>query len=131
MCFTQQGSIAANLVLLEANSGFALVIEFNGVFRILEQFIVRLDAVRHVGINKRVVREIFVELLWVIRLQELKELQEVNDLVIPPIPDVRPRVIRLNGLPFKPILEDAVRIVTIKRCRVQELEDHPLDELGV
>ena len=51
VCFTQQGSITANLVLLEANSCFALVIEFNGVFRILEQFIVRLDAVRHVGIN--------------------------------------------------------------------------------
>ena len=52
VCFTQQGSITANLVLLEANSGFALVIEFNGVLRILEQFIVRLDAVRHVGINE-------------------------------------------------------------------------------
>ena len=66
-----------------------------------------------------------------IRLQELEELQEVNDLVIPPISDVRPGIVRLNGLPFKPTLEDAVRIVTIKRRRVQELENHPLDELGV
>ena len=73
--FTQQGSIAANLVLLEAYSGFALVIEFNGVLRILEQFLVRLDAVWHVGVHERVVGEIFVELLRVICLQELEELQ--------------------------------------------------------
>ena len=66
-----------------------------------------------------------------ISLQELEELQEVNNLVIPPIPNVRPGVVRLNGFPFKPILENAVGIVTIKRRRVQELEDHSLDELGV
>ena len=131
VCFTQQGSITPNLVLLESDSSLALVVELDGVLGILKQFFVRLNAIRHVGVHERVVGEVFVELFRVIRLQELEELQEVNDLVITPVSDVRPGVIRLNGLPFKPVLEDAVRVVPIKRRRVQELENHPLDELRV
>ena len=57
-------------------------------------------------------------------LQKLHKLQQINNLVIAPITNERPGIIRFNGLPFKTVLGYPVRVVAIKGGSVQKFVHH-------
>ena len=127
----QERAVAANFAALEVDFLACFVVVIDCVLGVLQNGVVRLDPVGDVGVDERVVLEVVFEFLGVVRLQELQELQEVDDLVVAPVADVRPRVVRLNFFPLEAILEHAVRVVAVEGGRVQELENHAFDELGV
>ena len=124
-------AVAADFATLEVDFLACLVVVIDGVLGVFQERVVRLDPVGDVGVDERVVLEVVLEFLRVVRLQELQELEEVDDLVVAPVADVRPRVVRLNLFPLEAILEHAVRVVAVEGGRVQELENHALDELGI
>ena len=62
--------------------------------------------------------------------RDLQQLQEVNDLVVAPVPDVGPGIVRIEHLPVEAVAHDAVRIVAVGGGGVDELEDHALDVTG-
>ena len=131
MGLTQERTVPSDFILLELDFRLALVVEVDGVFRVLQQIVVALDPVGYIGVDESVVLKIRVQFLGVMVPQELEELEQVDDLVVAPVADVGPRVVRLDGLPLEAVLEHAVRIVPVEGGGVEELEDHPLDELGV
>src|ERR1035437_3474623 len=57
-------------------------------------------------------------------LQDLQQLEQVNDLVIAPVANVRPRVMRINYLPINTIARDAIRIVAVRSGGVDKAADH-------
>ena len=62
--------------------------------------------------------------------RNLQQLQEVDHLVVAPIADVRPGVVRVEHLPVEAVAHDAVRVVAIGGGGAGELEDHALDVTG-
>ena len=118
MGLPQEGAVAADFAALQLDFLACLVVVIDGVLGVLKERVVGLDPVRDVGVDERVVLEAVLEFLGVVVLQELQELQEVDDLVVTPVADVRPRVVWLDGLPFKAILEHAVRVVPVEGGRV-------------
>ena len=131
MGLAKEGPVATNFAALEVNFLACLMVVIDGVLRILEQRRVGLDAVGNVRVDKRIVLEVRLQLLGVVGPQEFEELEEVDDLVVAPVADVRPGVVRLNFFPLKAVLEHAVWVVAVEGGGVEELENHALDELGV
>ena len=127
----QERTVPSNFILLEFHLLLPFVVELDGVLGVLQQIVIALDAVGDVGVDEGVVLEIRLELLRVVVPKELEEFQQVDDLVVAPVTDVRPRVVGLDGLPFEAVLEHAVGVVPVEGGGVEELEDHALDELGI
>ena len=127
----EECAVATDFAALEVDFLAGLVVVIDGVLGVLQERLMRFDPVRDVGVNERVVLEVVLQFLGVVRLQELEELEQVDDLVVAPVADVRPGVVRLDGFPLKAVLEHAIRVVAVEGGRVQEFENHALDELGV
>ena len=131
MGLAKERSVTANFAALQFDLLLGVVVVVDGVFGILKKGVVRLDAVRHVRVDKRVVLEVLLQLFGVVGPEELEELEEVDDLVIAPVTNVGPGVVGLNRFPLKAILEDAVGVVPVEGGGVEELENHALDEFRV
>ena len=52
---------------------------------------------------------------------------QVNDLMVTPIADVCPRVMRFGELPFDPLTRNSIWVVSVGCGRVQERSDHAFD----
>ena len=131
MGLAQERAIASNFILLEFYFLLALMIEIDRVFGVLQQRFVRLDAVGDIGVDKGVVLEVLLEFLGIVGPQELQEFEQIDDLVVAPVTNVGPRVVRFDGLPFETVFEHAVGVVSLKSGGVEELENHALNELGI
>ena len=131
MGFAKEGSIATDFILLKCDPLFPFMIEINRVFGVCEESVIGLDPIGDVGIDKGVILQVVLQFLGVVGAQKLQKLEQVNDLVVAPVADVRPWIVRLNGLPLKAILEHAIRIVSIESGGIEELENHALNELGI
>ena len=60
---------------------------------------------------------------------ELREqAEEVDDLVVAPVADVAPRVVRLDGLPVDPLVGDAVGVVAVGGGGADKRGDHVFQE---
>src|SRR5258708_24066646 len=57
------------------------------------------------------------------------ELLKIDDLVVAPIADIGPRVIRVGTLPVDAVARDTIRVIAVNRGRTQERGDHALNEL--
>ena len=107
------------------------MVEIDSVLWILEKVLVFLNTVRNVRIHKVLLSKILLQGTWIIGLNELQEFQQVDDLVITPVPNVRPWVVRLNCFPIETVFNHAVRVITVKRSCVQEFVDHTLHKFRV
>jgi hypothetical protein len=107
------------------------VIEHDRVAHVLHDLGVRADLVRDVGIGEQLALEQGAQPLGMVAARQLDELREVDDLVVTPVPDGRPRVVRLRHLPIDAFVRDAVRVVAIRGRGVHELDDDALDEIWV
>ena len=100
------------------------------VLRVGQQRIERANPVGHVRVAENRLAQQPGQAIRMKRLRELEQLLQVNDLVIAPVADVTPRIIRVLDLPVDAFLGDAIRVVTVDRRRVDEFGDHALDEFG-
>ncbi len=64
-------------------------------------------------------------------INDLKKFLQVNNLVIAPIPDIRPRIIGLNGFPVEAVFGNPIWIVAIEGGSIQELENHTGNKFGI
>ena len=106
-------------------------VEHDRVVRIAEQVGVRLDAVRDVGVAEEAPREEPFQPSGVVLTRQHEQPEQVDQLVIAPVPDVRPRVVGLDGLPVDALVRDAVRVVAVGRGGVDERRDDALQVAGV
>ena len=65
------------------------------------------------------------------RPRKLQQLLQIDDLVITPVADIAPRVVRLLDFPVDAFLGDPVRVVAVHRRRIDELGDDVFDKLGI
>ncbi|CAI8437392.1 MAG: Uncharacterised protein [Cryomorphaceae bacterium] len=110
---------------------FAFPIKVNRIFRVFHDRAVRLDLVRHIRVDKKVIVEVVAQRTRLVLLDKFEEFQQVDDLMIPPVADVRPRVVRFDRFPVESVFSDAVRVVPIESCCVEEFVNHSLHKLWV
>ena len=67
---------------------FKFRIKENGIVRIVEQFHVGLNPVRNVCVRKQFPGEKFLKLTRMMVCRNLKELKQIDDLVIPPVANI-------------------------------------------
>ena len=108
-----------------------LVVETDGILRISNNLAVRLDAVRHSGKCELAHAKHVDECLRSVVAAELDEFGEIDNLMVAPIADVRPRIIGIDNLPINTFGGDAVRVVAIRRGCVEELGDDSVDVIGI
>ena len=58
-----------------------------------------------------------------------QQLEQIDDLMVTPVPNVGPRVIRSQLFPFAAVLGQAIRVVAVGGCRVHEAADHGRREI--
>ena len=93
-----------------------------------QQFVIRANSVRHVRVGEDIATEHGLQSAWIKVLEYLKELQQVDNLVVSPVTDVGPRVMRFDHLPVDAVAGDTIRVITIDRRGVDELRDHARQE---
>ena len=71
-----------------------------------------------------------LEIAGVVLAGQLEELEQIDELVVPPVAEVRPRLIGVGGLPVVPVLGDAIGVVAVGRRGVDEPADHAFQILG-
>ena len=108
-----------------------LVVETDGILRIGNNLAVRLDAIRHSGKSELAHAKHVDERLRSVVTAELDEFGEIDNLMVAPIADVRPRIIRIDNLPIDTFGGDAVRVVAICRGCVEELSNDSVDVIGI
>ena len=107
-----------------------LAIEDDRVVGVHEQVLVRLDPVGDVGVAEDAPLEQRVEGARVVGVRHLEQLLQVDDLVVAPVADVRPRVVGLGDFPLDPVAGDPVRVVAVGGGGVEERRHHALDVVG-
>ena len=98
------------------------------ILRIGQQFAIRANLVRHVRVGEDGATEHGLQSVGKKLLQYLKELQQVDNLVVSPVTDVGPRVMWFDHLPVDAVAGDTVRVVSIDCRGVDELRDHARQE---
>ncbi len=107
------------------------MVKFNGVFRIFQNLAVGFYFIGNRSINKPFLIEKRLQFAGVVFFNNLEKLLQVNNLMVAPVADVRPRVIGLNGFPVKAVFSHPVGIVAIEGGSVQKLENHAGNKFGV
>ena len=110
-------------------AGFVLLpIKDDGLARISNQLLVRLQRVGHVGKREHGHRQPLTHPLGIDGSRQFKKSTEVRDLVIAPVANIAPRVVGLRNFPVDAFSSDPVRIEAIKRGGIDELQNemiHP------
>ncbi len=104
----------------------AVVVVVDGRLRIADEVVEAADPIGDVGVDEDGPAEEPGHAAWVVLLEPLDEAGEVDDLVVAPVADVRPGVVRVVHLPVEAFARDAVRVVPVGRARVQEAHDERL-----
>ena len=99
-------------------------VEVDAVTRIAEQVGEWLDLVRNAGQGVTAFVQRRRQSSRLVVLERLQQPEQIDDLVIAPVTDVAPRVVRVFDLPINTRARDAIRIVTIRRRSVQKDGDH-------
>ena len=86
------------------------------------------DPVRHVRVAEQGTVQQRGQTVRVEVARQLQQLEQVDDLVVAPVPDVAPGVVRLLDLPVDARLGDAVGVVAVHGRAIDELGDHVFRE---
>jgi len=62
---------------------------------------------------------------------KLEEFQQIDDLVIAPIANIRPRIVGFNGFPIETAFGHAVGVIAVKSGCIEKFVNHSLNELWV
>ena len=100
----------------------------NRILGIGQQFAIRANSVRDVRVGENIATDHGLQSAWIKVLEYFKELQQVDNLVVSPVTDVGPRVMRFDHLPVDAVAGDTIRVISIDRRGVDKLRDHARQE---
>ena len=100
-----------------------VIVEADRVLGVSHYLGIRLEAVRHIGEGKLAHARHVAQRLRVVRKTEFEQAAEVDNLVVAPVADVRPRVLRLYHLPVYALGGNLIGVVAINGGGVEELRD--------
>ncbi len=107
------------------------VVVRDGGPRVLDDGRVRLQAIGDVGVGEDLPPQELLQRAGQEPGQGLQELEEVYDLVVAPVADVAPGIVRIGDLPLDPVAGDPVRVEAVHGGGVDELRHHARQEVGV
>ena len=61
-------------------------------------------------------------------ITEFQQFQEINNLMVSPIADIRPRVLRLNHFPVDAFIGNPIGVIAVRRSGVQEFGNDMIDK---
>ena len=115
--------VGADRRLAGGDLGGPLDVERDRVAGVAHHLVVVVDQVGHVGEDEVAPVEPWVERIGLEALPRLEQPEQVDDLVVAPVPDVAPRVVRVGDLPVDAGAGDAVGVVAVGGRGVEELGD--------
>ena len=125
-----QLAVCADLLELSLAAAVRRLVEGDRRLRVAYEVGVVADPVRHVGVHEDPAVEHARHLAGEEALGGLEQPEEVHELVIAPVPDVAPRVLRVRHLPVDPVARDPVGVVPVGGRRVDEQRHHAGEVLG-
>ena len=105
------------------------VVIVHGSLRVRDDFLEAPDPIRHVCITEDGPVQERAEACRMKLPGLFQELQQIDDLVVAPVADVTPWIVRFIDLPVDSFPGNAIRVVSIHGRSVDELGDDVLDEL--
>ena len=106
-------------------------LELDGVAWIGHERVEAADAVRHLRIRVNALPQTRGERSRLVSLPGLEQPQQVHDLVVAPVADVAPGIVRVLRLPVDAGTRDAVRVVAVRGRGVEEDADEAAQEARV
>ena len=100
-----------------------VIVEADGVLGVCHYLGIRLEAVRHIGEGKLAHARHVAQRLRVVRKTEFEQAAEVDNLVVAPVADVRPRVLGLYHLPVYALGGNLIGVVAVNGSGVEKLRD--------
>ena len=128
---TDQPSVGPKLLCGTQEDLVSRPIEGDAVPRVGDERVEAVDPVGHVGVRVDPFIQAGPEDAWLVPFAGLEQPQQIDDLVVAPVADVAPGVIRVLDLPVDAGPADAVGVVPICRRRVQEHGDELAQVAGV
>lgn len=105
-------------------------VEGDGVAGVVEEVFVGADAVGDVGVGEGAAVEEGGEVVGGEVAGGFEELEEVDDLVVAPVADVAPGVVRFCDLPLEAVAGDAVGVEAVGGGGVEESGDEGVEVMG-
>ena len=106
-------------------------VKINRMVAIRDQVVIRLNAIRHVRMTENPPLQQAFQRAGVKLRRNFQQFLQVNDLMVAPVADIRPRVVRLRNFPFNPLARDAVRIVAVGGRGVQKFRNQAFAASGI
>ncbi len=128
---TDQPPVGSHLFCGSQEALVSLPIEGDGVPRVGDDRVEAPDPVGHVGVRVDPLTQAGSEDAGLVAFAGLEQPQEIDDLVVAPVADVAPGVIRVLHLPVDAGAADAVGVVPVCRRCVQEHGDELAQVAGI
>ena len=100
-----------------------VIVEADRVLGVSHYLGIRLEAVGDIGKGKLAHARHVAQCLRVVRKTEFEQAAEIDNLVVAPVADVRPRVLRLYHLPVYALGGNLIGVVAVNGSGVEELRD--------
>ena len=97
-----------------------LVIKHDRVVRIFLQFAIGFNPIWHIRVTQRWSIQLKSQFPGMKTVAGFHQFQQIDDLMIAPVADIRPGIALFRNFPINPCATDAVRIVAIRRGGTQE-----------
>ncbi len=108
-----------------------VVVEIDRVFWVRHNLGVGSETVRDIGERILAVAQYGTQGSGVVLVAQLQEAAEVDNLVVAPIADVRPRVLRLDDFPIDALGGNLIGVVAVCRSGIEELGDDAVGVVGI
>ena len=107
-----------------------LLIEHDGVVRVFQHAGIGFDAIGHVGVAENTaIHQRHQRVRFVVQ-RLFNQLQQVDELVIAPVTDVRPGVFGFRTFPVDAVPGNPIGVIAVRRAGVDKLGDHSRAEQG-
>ncbi len=125
----EQSTVSAHALLALGDRCGMVGVVGDRVARVAHDLVVIGQEVRNVGVGEDIAVQPAGAGTGFVALPHLQQPQQVDDLVISPVPDVAPRVGGIGHLPVDAACGDPVGVVALDRGGIEELRDD-VDEVG-
>ena len=62
---------------------------------------------------------------------EFEQFEQIDNLMVSPVADIRPRVLGFNHFVVNAFVRDAVGVISVRGSGIEELSDDMIDEQGI
>mmetsp|Transcript_47335 Transcript_47335/g.79232 ORF Transcript_47335/g.79232 Transcript_47335/m.79232 type:complete len:303 (-) Transcript_47335:964-1872(-) len=131
VCIQDKLGVCAHCLLQLGNVMMLLPIKCDRVLCILNNLVIWPDFIWDICIRKAVLLKIFLQAPRIETLTPLQQLEQINDLMVTPVPDIGMGMVRLWALPCKSFsLVNNIWIVAVDGACIQELGNDACEVVG-